>query len=60
MVTLQYINLINFVYCTLICLITGSGVTSLGHFDGDNTDKGLQMMVASVNHLSKSACKSGR
>jgi len=39
---------------------TGSGVTSLGHFDGDNTDKGLQMMVASVNHLSKSACKSGR
>ena len=53
-------RIINFAYCTLILLITGLGVTSLGHFDGNNTDKGLQMMIASVNHLAKSVCKSGR
>ena len=35
-------------------------MTSLGHFDGDDTEKGLQMMITSVNYLSKSTGKSGR
>ena len=38
----------------------GSGVTSLGHFDGDDTDKGLKGMIASVKHISKSKYSSGR
>ncbi|KAL9956119.1 hypothetical protein ACROYT_G037548 [Oculina patagonica] len=39
---------------------TGSGVTSLGHFDGDSTEKGLKGMIASVNQISKSKHSSGR
>ncbi|XP_058959225.2 protein N-terminal asparagine amidohydrolase [Pocillopora verrucosa] len=35
---------------------TGSGVVSLGHFDGRSTEEGIKGMIASVTNLSRSKC----
>ena len=39
---------------------TGSGVTSLGHFDGHDTSSGIKNMIAAVASSSKTNCNDGK
>ena len=45
--------------CNYLFLL-GSGVASLGHFDGNSTDEGIKGMISSVSRLSTSQSDNGR
>ena len=51
--------ILNVPVCNYLFLL-GSGVASLGHFDGKSTDEGIKGMIASVSRLSTSQSDNGR